>query len=128
MPESLNQKRRTITLITLIIAAETIYFLPFVLARIFRPTLLEVFGISNTELGSWFSIYGILAMVSYPLGGILADRFHSRNLMAFALWSTSAGGFIMTLLPASGIMRLLYGFWAFTTVCLFWASMIRSTR
>jgi len=128
MTDFLHQERRTITLITLVLAGETIFFLPFVLARIFRPTLLSVFGISNTELGIWFSIYGVIAMVSYPAGGILADRFQARSLMAIALWSTSAGGFIMTLLPASGIMRLLYGLWGFTTICLFWASMIRAAR
>lgn len=128
MPESIQQKRSLITLIALITAGEAIFFLPFILARIFRPTLLEVFDISNTELGYWFSIYGIVAMVSYLFGGTLADRFQARNLMALALWLTSAGGIVMTLLPAGGVMRILYGFWGFTTICLFWASMIRATR
>lgn len=121
-------KGKPITLITLIIAGEAVFFLPFVLARVFRPTLLDLFGISNTELGMWFSVYGVVAMVSYLLGGPLADRFPSRNLMAWALWLTSAGGILMSLLPASGVMLGLYAFWGFTTICLFWAAMIRATR
>ena len=70
-----HTRGKTITLITLIVAGEAIFFLPFVLARVFRPTLLDLFGISNTELGLWFSVYGIVAMVSYLFGGPLADRF-----------------------------------------------------
>ena len=61
-----GEKGRIVTLVTLIIAGETIFFLPFVLARVFRPTLLEVFAISNTELGLWFSVYGVVAMISWP--------------------------------------------------------------
>lgn len=128
MPGSPAHKGRTVTLATLIFSGEAIFFLPFVLARVFRPTMLEFFQISNTELGWWFSVYGIVAMVSYLLGGILADRFPARNLLALALWLTSAGGFLMALAPSGWIMVFLYGFWGFTTICLFWAAMIRATR
>jgi len=128
MPGEPGNKGRTITLVTLIIAGEGIFFLPFVLARVFRPTLLDLFNISNTELGVWFAVYGIVAMISYLLGGPLADRFPSRNLMAIALWLTSGGGFIMATVPTNNLMILLYAFWGFTTICLFWAAMIRATR
>ncbi len=128
MPGILKEKRRISTLISLIIAGESIFFLPFVLARIFRPTLLEVFGITNTELGTYFSIYGVVAMGSYVFGGILADRFSTRNLMAYALWLTSLGGLVLATIPSSGIMKALYAFWGFTTIFLFWAALIRATR
>lgn len=125
---TMQKRRRISTLVILIVAGEAIFFLPFVLARIFRPTLLSVFEISNTELGIWFSIYGFVAMVSYLFGGTLADRFSSRSLMALALWLTAGGGFVMTLVPASGIMKFVYACWGFTTICLFWAALIRATR
>lgn len=128
MRESSADKGQTITLVTLIVAGEAIFFLPFVLARVFRPTLLDVFEISNTELGLWFSIYGVVAMISYLFGGVLADRFAARNLMATALWLTSGGGFLMGMVPSNKIMIWLYAFWGFTTICLFWAAMIRATR
>ena len=93
---------KTMTLVSLIVAGEAIFFLPFVLARVFRPTLLDLFGISNTELGLWFSVYGVVAMVSYLFGGPLADRYPARNLMAIALWLTSAGGSSGTI-PGRGV-------------------------
>ena len=108
---STGKKGRTITLVTLIIAGETVFFLPFVLARVFRPTLLDVFQISNTELGLWFSVYGLVAMISYLFGGVLADRFPARKLMATALWVTSGGGVVMAMVPSNRVMIVLYGFW-----------------
>jgi len=128
MPAAVKEKRRITTLLALIIAGEAVFFLPFVMARIFRPTLLEVFGISNTELGAYFSAYGIVAMISYLFGGILADRYPARNLMAAALFLTSLGGFIMVSIPGAGIMTTIYAFWGFTSIFLFWAAMIRATR
>ena len=115
-------------LVALILAGETIFFLPFVLARVFRPTLLAVFQITNFELGTYFSVYGIVAVVSYFFGGPLADRYPARNLISAALVATGLGGLILAATPAASWLGWLYGFWGFTTVFLFWAALIRATR
>ncbi len=111
MQNGKSGQKRVSTLISLIIAGEAIFILPFVMARVFRPTLLAVFEISNTELGIFFSIYGVVAIVSYIFGGTLADRFPARNLMSLALWLTSVGGMTMFFLPSPLIMKTVYGFW-----------------
>ncbi len=54
--------RRVITLLALIAAGEAAFFLPFLLARVFRPTVLEVFGLTNLQLGTAYGVYGIVAM------------------------------------------------------------------
>jgi len=128
LPERIKNHKSVSILIALIIAGEAIFILPFVMARVFRPTLLAVFDITNTELGIFFSVYGIVAIFSYIFGGTLADRFAARNLMAIALWLTSIGGVIMFFLPSSWVMKAVYGFWGFTSIFLFWAAMIRATR
>ena len=56
-------------IILLILAGESVFFLPFVLPRIFRPTFLDVFELNNFQLGSCFSIYGTVALLSYLYGG-----------------------------------------------------------
>lgn len=128
MAKTKNKVRNKIVLLTIILAGESIFFLPFVLARIFRPTFLNVFEITNLELGVAFSAYGIVAMASYFFGGPLADRFAARNLMAIALWATALGGLLMALVPTSQFLIGLYAYWGFTTIFLFWAAMIRATR
>lgn len=120
--------KRILSLLSLIIAGEAIFFLPFVLARIFRPTFLEVFDLTNTELGTYFSVYGIVALFSYFFGGPLADRFSARYLLSMALWLTGLGGLVMATLPSKEIMLVLYAFFGMTTILLFWAALIRATR
>ncbi len=72
----------------LVVAGEAIFGLPFLVARIFRPTLLDVFGITNLQLGTAFSVYGVVAMLLYFPGGTLADRFSARMMMSDALVDT----------------------------------------
>ena len=93
--------RRIILIIVLIIAGEMVYGLPFHTARFFRPTLLDVFGFSNTQLGDLFAVYGITAMLSYFPGGALADRFSARFLLSASLFATAAGGLYMATIPAA---------------------------
>ena len=115
-------------LILLILSGEAIFILPFVLPRVFRPTVLDVFQLDNVELGLCFSVYGIVAMVSYILGGPLADKYPPRKLIAIALWMTALGGFIFAQYPSYWILQIIYGWWGFTTIFLFWAPMIKATR
>ena len=110
------------------LAAESVYILPYVLARVFRPTFLDVFNLTNLELGGLFSIYGIVAFFSYLYGGVIADRYSPRKLLSISLIFTSLGGFIMMTYPSYFIMQLLFAYWGFTTVFIFWAPMLKATR
>jgi len=115
-------------LLLLILAGESVFIIPFVLSRVFRPTVLEAFNLDNLELGICFSVYGIVALLSYLFGGPLADKFPPRKLIAVALWLTALGGLVYATFPSYGVLKILYGYWGFTTIFLFWAPMIKAAR
>lgn len=119
---------RILRITALIVAGEMIYGLPFHTQRFFRPTMLDAFSITNTQLGDMFAAFGITAMVSYFLGGPLADRYSARSLMATSLVLTALGGFYMATIPGVLAMTILYAFWGVTTSFLFWAALIKATR
>jgi nitrate/nitrite transporter NarK len=119
---------RMLTMFSLIIAGEAIFTLPFHIARYFRPTFVDVFGFTQTQLGMLGSTYGVIAMVSYVLGGPLADRFPARKLLAFALLVTGSTGFYLLTIPSFGQMQWLFAFWGMSTILPFWAALIRATR
>ncbi len=125
MPTRTN---RYLVLGVLILAGEAAFSLPFHVSRYFRATTLEVFAFSNTQLGDAFAVYGVTAMVSYFLGGPLADRFSVRKLIAVSLFSTGAGGFYMATIPGHTGATILFGYWGVTTILFLWAAMIRATR
>lgn len=119
---------KTKILLALILGGESIFFLPFVLPRVFRPTVIEALEITNTELGYFLSAFGVVAMISYFFGGVLADLFSAKKLMSFALWLTAGGGVLMSLLLDPALMPWLYGFWALTSTLLFWSAMLKATK
>ncbi|MFK8044328.1 MAG: MFS transporter [Crocinitomicaceae bacterium] len=125
---SVSQKSPLHIIILLIVAGEAIFVLPFVIARVFKPTFLAAFGLSNYELGICMSIYGIVALFSYLFGGRLADKYLSHELMSTALLLTALGGFVMAVFPGYTVMKYVYGFFGFTTIFLFWSAMIKATR
>lgn len=115
-------------MLSLILAGELIFGLPYHTTRFFRPTFLQVFELSNTQLGDMFAVYGITAMLAYFPGGVIADHYSPRSLMTLSLFATAAGGLYMATFPGHIQLALLYGFWGISTILLFWSAMISATR
>ncbi len=126
--ESIGIKRRITNMLILVLAGEIIFGLPFHLARFFRPTYLDVFNISNTNLGDVYAVYGLTAMISYFFGGMLADKYPPRILMSLSLVLTSIGGFFISTIPELSSIFIIYGYWGITTIFLFWSAMIKATK
>ena len=122
------KKGSFLSITLLILSGELIFLLPYVLARVFRPTFLEVFNLSNLQLGGLFSVYGIVATLSYLYGGVISDKFQPKILIALSLFFTALGGVVLSSYPSYFVLQLLWGYWGFTTVFLFWGAMIKATR
>ena len=121
-------KNKILLIIGLVLAGEAIFALPFHLARFFRPILLDNFNLTATELGAAQGFYGIVAMLCYFPGGLIADRYPAHKLIALSLWMTSIGGLYMATLPSYSKLVFLYGFFGVTTIILFWGALIKATR
>ena len=83
---------------------------------------------NNFQLGSLFSVYGFVALLSYIHGGVVTDRYSPRKLISSALILTSLGGVVLASYPSYLTLQILYGYWGFTSVFLFWGAMIKATR
>ena len=122
-----NQKKAT-SMFALVIAGEAIFLLPFILMRVFKPIIREVFLISDAQIGEAQALYGITAMLSYFFGGFIADKWEPKKLLSLSLFLTAIGGFWMTMIPSIFTLKILYSFWGVSTILLFWASLIKATR
>lgn len=129
MPDKeLSPLRRVLAMASLILAGEVIFIPAFHPGRYFRTSLLEAFGIDNFQLGEAAAWYGVAAMISYGLGGPLADRFGTRPLMFGSLIATAMGSLYMATLPSLFGLKLLFAFWGVSTIFAFWAPLVRATR
>lgn len=123
-----RQTSKWFAIFCLVFAAEMIFSLPFHVARYFRPHLLEVLNLTQTKFGDIQAVYGIMAMLAYFPGGLLADRYSARKLISLSLLATGLGGFYFAQLPGQTGLFIVYGWWGVTTIFLFWAALIKATR
>lgn len=112
----------------LIIAGEAIFLLPFIVMRVFKPIIRDVFRISDFEIGEAQALYGITALISYFFGGFIADKWEVRKLLSISLILTSLGGIAMASIPSITIFKIVYALWGVSTIFLFWAALIKATR
>ncbi|EAR13041.1 Major facilitator superfamily (MFS_1) transporter [Polaribacter irgensii 23-P] len=124
----MQTKNKGMSMVALILAGEAIFLLPFIQMRIFKPVIREAFLITDAQIGEAQALYGVTALLSYFFGGFIADKWEPKKLLSISLFLTAIGGFSMVLIPSIFTLKILYAFWGFSTILLFWASLIKATR
>ena len=119
---------RFFTILSLIVAGEAVFVLPFHITRFFRPTFMEVFGFTHSQLGFAQGMYGLMAMLAYFPGGFLADKFQARNLIVLSLLTTALSGLSLLSIPGFVATCFLWAFWGLSTILFLWAALIKAIR
>ena len=102
--------------------------LPFLIPRLYRPLILESWTMTNTDLGTAFSAYGISSMISYILGGPFADRYHPRSLISISLVATALSGLILLLSHSKATLIGIYFLFGISNIFLMWGALIKVTH
>lgn len=122
-----GKAQRYIQLMLLVLAAGAIYPVLY-LRQVYQSTMLEVFAISNTELGYLYSMLGTLFLVSYLPSGWLADRIAPRYLISFSLVTTGLLALWYSTAPGFDSLLVIYAGWGISTGLTFWASVIKRVK
>ncbi|MEB7772965.1 MFS transporter [Kurthia gibsonii] len=104
-----------------------IYTLPY-FRNYYYDVFLEAFNLTNTQMGSLGSAYGICCIISYIFGGYVADRFKTKHLLSLSLILTGALGFTLLLYPPYPVLLVIYGAWDITSIMTFWVALIKAVR
>jgi MFS family permease len=120
--------KKTLSMLFIIIAGEAVFMLPFLIPRLFRPLMLEVYDLSNTDIGLAFSAYGVSSMVSYIIGGQFADKYHPRFLISISLLMTALGAAIFLFFPSANTLIVSYFYFGISTTLLMWGALIKVTH
>jgi sugar phosphate permease len=107
-----------------VIAAGAIYPILY-LRQVYQPTMLEVFHITDSQLGYLYSSLGTIFLLSYLPSGWLADRIAPRLLICFSLIATGLLGLWYSTAPSFHTLMLIFGGWGLSTGLTFWAAVIK---
>ncbi len=119
-----SKAQRYVQLILLVLAAGAIYPILY-LRQVYQPTMLEVFHITDSQLGYLYSSLGTIFLLSYLPSGWLADRIAPRLLICFSLIATGVLGLWYSTAPSFQMLMLIFGGWGLSTGLTFWAAVIK---
>lgn len=120
-------KKNMPTLFVLIISGALIYALPY-FRYYYYDVFVQLYNITNTQMGSLGSAFGIAALIGYMFGGFFADRWSARNLLTISLISTGFLGFSLLTYPSFSMVFAIHLGLGFTSIVTFWCSLIKAIR
>ncbi|MCY6960090.1 MFS transporter [Clostridium brassicae] len=126
MKKNKNLKRFLIIFI-LAFGTTAMYSLPYMKSSFYDP-MQQSLHLTHTQIGNLLSLYGMIGMISYFVGGWFADKFSVKKLITFSLVSSGALGFYFATLPSYNMLLLTFILWGFTTILTFFSASIKVVR
>lgn len=120
-------KKNMLRLILISIAGTMIYGLPY-FRSYYYDAYLQTYGLTNSQMGMFGSIFGIMGACSYLFGGVVADMFSARKLMTISMILTGLGGLLHRFHPSYLMLVGIYFLWGFTSLFAFWPALLKVLR
>lgn len=115
------------TLLLLAAGAGIIFQLPYIRETFYNP-IQDAMNLTNTQMGLLNAGYSTMALLSYFVGGIIADKFSARKLLTFSFIATGLLGLWFSTFPGYNICRLIFVLFGITTIITYWSACIKATR
>ncbi|HBH3692537.1 TPA: MFS transporter [Clostridioides difficile] len=125
--ESKNNVKRFLIIFILAFGTTAMYSLPYMKSSFYDP-MQQALALNHTQIGNLLSLYGLVGMVSYFIGGWFADRFSVRKLITFSLIASGILGFYFSTFPSYSMILLIFVLWGFTTILTFFSASVKVVR
>ncbi len=103
------------------------YNLPY-LSSSFYTQFLDSFQLTNTQAGLLLSMFSLTATPGYLFGGLLADRFSPKKLVALSSFLTAALGLVLIFMNSFTGMLICYLGFGLTTTFINWSAVMKLVR
>ncbi|HBF0595692.1 TPA: nitrate/nitrite transporter [Clostridioides difficile] len=125
--ENKSNFKRFLIIFILAFGTTAMYSLPYMKSSFYDP-MQQALSLSHTQIGNLLSLYGLVGMVSYFIGGWFADRFSVRKLITFSLIASGVLGFYFSTFPSYSMILLIFVLWGFTTILTFFSASVKVVR
>lgn len=123
-PISTSKKYVSVFLLTF---SWIVYLIPY-LATDFYSQFLEAYSLTDGQLGTIITFFGLTATPGYFVGGFLADKFDAKRLVVLSCVSTAAVGIVIAMVNSFALLMVLYLVMGFTSAGLHWAAHLKIIR
>jgi MFS family permease len=104
-----------------------VYLIPY-LATDFYSQFLEAYNLTDGQLGTVITFFGLTATPGYFVGGWIADKFNPKKLVIISCCSTAAVAIIIAMVHSYELLMFLYLVMGFTSAGLHWSAHLKLIR
>ncbi|MGX8701063.1 MFS transporter [Clostridium sp. KNHs216] len=115
------------TLLLLAAGAGIIFQLPYI-RETFYVQIQNAMQLTNEQMGLLSSGYASMALLSYFVGGMIADKFSARKLLTFSFITTGILGLWFSMFPGYNVCRIIFVLMGISTIITYWSACIKATR
>ncbi|WP_040977896.1 MFS transporter [Oceanobacillus jeddahense] len=94
----------------------------------YQETILQVYGLSLSELNTILSALGIAYVIGYFPSGWIADRFSAKKLLTISLLGVGAAGIWFAQVPSYPFIITIFVIWGIFTVLTFWSAHLKIVK
>jgi nitrate/nitrite transporter NarK len=120
-------KKNFLRLLILAFSGSIIYGLPY-FRHYYYDTYVEIYHLTNTQMGALGSAFGLLGLFSYLIGGVFADKFSAKKLIVFSLVATGLAGIAHLIFTQFYVLVAIYALWGITSLLTFWPALLKTIR
>lgn len=111
----------------IVLAAGSIYPLIY-LRGAYQETILDVFGMTLSQLNGIYSALGLAFVVGYFPSGWLADKFSAKKLIFVSLLACGLAGLWFAQIPSYHTVIMIFVIWGIFSVFTFWSSHMKIVK
>ncbi len=98
------------------------------LGSTFYTQFIEHYNLTNTQYGFIMSAFGIVSLVGYLLGGVLADKFRAKRLVVLSIFATTGLAVVMGMAKSYlALIAIFFGF-GITIPFMSWTAFLKFVR
>lgn len=92
----------------------------------FYNIMQEAMGLTHTEMGNIWTVYGIVATISYLFGGFLADYVNARKLIVISLIGIIISGITLSFMPSYKVLMVIYALMGIFAIFTYYPASIKT--
>lgn len=103
------------------------YQIPY-LRYTFYDQMVETFGLNNTQMAMIATAVNVISAISYPIGGILADKFSTRSLYIITLAAFVVLTIIFAFTTNYVLLLAIHALYGFFGIATLWSAYLNGIR
>ncbi len=123
----MNGKKRSLVLVILSLIAGMVYLTPL-LRFSFYDQMLEALGVTDVQLGTIGSIYGVFNVACYVPSGILAEKFNTKKLLIISTLGMCLTTVWYSMYPGFTALLVIHALYGIFSVGTFWSPYLKAVR